>query len=203
MQVIQILQDVGDDLMSRHDWNALYGIFSFSTTGVDPQSVDLPGDWDHFLPNASVWRSGSKLTPLSGPCPPDIWHRLLSIPGNRFPGYWRLADDQMQIIGAPSGETASIEYIGKNWILDADGTTTKNEIESDDDTFLLRGRLMYLGGLWNWKQSKGLGYAEDMVSYEKQLERDIAADRAARPQALNRRVDPTVPLHTFPGIVIT
>jgi len=201
--LIAILNDVGQDLSSRHNWSSLMKTMSFTSTGVDPQAEPLPSDYDRTVSNASLWRSGSDLTPLSGPCPPDVWHRLETMPGIRFPGYWRMFGGNINIIGAPVGETLTIEYLSNGWVTDGVDGSIKIAASKDADTFLLPWRLLLLGVIWNWRSTKGLTYAEELSSFERQFERDVAADRAARPIAMDRPFRSDVDLRTWPGVVIT
>lgn len=177
--LLAIMNDVGDDIVSRHDWHTMGATFAFDVA-ADPHSEPLPDDWDKAFPNASAWRSGSPVTPLSGPCSPDAWHRLLTIPNAGFPGYWRLFDGAMQVIGCAIDEIVSLDYVRNGWVSGSDGKA-RTEIMKDDDTFLIPERLLWLGAIWRWRSSKGLTYAEEMATFEYELERRIAADRAARP----------------------
>lgn len=200
--LVEVLNDVGEELASRHDWNTLGEVFSFTSTAENPQSVPLPSDWEKAFPNASVWRSGSKLVPLSGPCPPDAWHRLLTLPGIRFPGYWRLFQGNIEVIGAPADETVSIEYVRNGWIVDPDDGSIKTEVTKDGDTFLFPANLIRLGVIYKWRAIKGLSYAEEKQAFEYRLELDIAADRAARPVSTAWRYKPEAPINSWPGLII-
>lgn len=201
--LLEILTDVGQDIASRHDWSTLQTTFSFTSDGTDGQSTPFADDWNRTSPTASVWRSGSTLTPMSGPCPPDVWHELLTMPGIRFPGYWRMFGGEIQIIGVPATETVSIEYLSNAWVIDADSSTTfKDAVSKDGDTFRLPDRLLRLAVIWQWRSFKGLSYAEEMATFEKQLERDIAADRSARPISTARVLTPDGPRMSWPGLVV-
>jgi len=200
--LLEILTDVGQDIASRHDWSALQTTFTFTSDGTDGQSVPFPLDWDRTSPTASLWRSGSRLTPMIGPVSPDIWHELLVMPGVRFPGYWRMFGGNIQIVGAPTGETASIEYLSNAWVSDATDGTFKTAVSKDGDTFRLPDRLLRLAMIWQWRSFKGLSYAEELATFEKQLERDIAADRSARPVSTNLNLTPDSPNMSWPGMVI-
>lgn len=200
--LMEILTDVGQDIASRHEWSALQGTFTFTSDGTDGQSAPFASDWSRTSPPASVWRSGSLLTPLSGPAPPDVWHELMVMPGIRFPGYWRMFGGEIEILGVPSGETVSIEYLSNGWVIDPDDASKKTAVSKDGDTFRVPERLLRLAVIWQWRSFKGLSYAEEMATFEKQLERDIAADRAARPISTEMRLRPSGPRMTWPGMVI-
>lgn len=204
LQLLEIAQEEGEELMRRHEWQALQTTHSFVGAGGNPDASSIPSDWDRYKADASVWRSGSLVTPLSGPVPYDAWHRLLVLPGIRFPGYWRIEDGSLKVLGVPSGETVTHSYVTNKWILDADTVTTKAQWAADTDTPRLPDSLFRLGIRWRWKQSKGLDYAEDMKTYELELERRISADRAARPIATKYMAPPgdlsDMP-YAWPGIV--
>lgn len=200
--LVEILTDVGQDIASRHDWSPLGTTYSFTADGSDGQSVAFPTDWNRSSPTASVWRSGSLLTPMSGPVPPDLWHELLVMPGVRFPGYWRMFGGNIEIVGAPATETVSIEYLSNAWVIDPDDASVKTAVGKDGDTFKLPDRLLRLAMIWQWRSFKGLSYAEEMATFEKQLERDIAADRSARPISTNLALTPDSPNMSWPGMVI-
>ncbi|WP_192248471.1 phage adaptor protein [Mesorhizobium caraganae] len=200
--LLEILTDVGQDIASRHDWSKLAGTFSFVSDGNNSQSAPFASDWSRSFPNASVWRSGSLLVPLSGPCPPDIWHRLLTLPGIRFPGYWRMFGGEIEIIGVPASETVSVEYVSDAWVIDADDGSFKDTVSKDGDTFRIPDRLLRLAVIWQWRSFKGLSYAEEMSTFEKQLERDIAADRSARPMSTTTPYVPDARNLAWPGLVV-
>jgi len=202
VNLVAILSDVGQDLYSRHPWNTLGKSFAFTSNGGNPQQQPIPSDWQTSYPNASVWRSGSLMYPLSGPVPPDIWHRLLVVPGIRFPGYWRQYAGNLEIIGAPADEIVTLEYVRNGWVIDPDTGDAKREVTKDNDTFLLPDRLLSLGCIWNWRSTKGLSYAEEMATFERELERQIAADRAARPISTTWFTRPDAPWFAWPGQIV-
>ena len=200
-QLLELMQEEGDELVSRHSWSVLIKTWTFAID-ADPHSETFPSDFDRFLLDADVWRSGSDVTPLTGPVPSNKWQLLTSSPGT-YPGYWRPYGGGIQVQGVSLTESASVEYVSKNWILDTDGTTGKATWAADTDTLRLPEILYVQGVRWRWKSSKGLEYAEDMATYERELERRIAADRLARPISMTRmvRFDPT--RFAWPGSVVT
>ncbi len=201
-QLLAIIQDTGDDLMALHEWNVLITDKSWAIVSSS-QSEPFPDDWKNWLDTASVWVSSSLLIPLSGPVlNADVWHRLVTMPGTWFPGYWRYTNQEILTLGLNTGVTAFTQYISKNWILSSDGVTRLPEFVSDDDTVLLPEVLLRLGTIWRWKQSKGLDYAEDMRNYELAKERDIAADRRPSPINMRRIIHPDAPPYAWPGMIV-
>ncbi|MVB00053.1 hypothetical protein GN330_22640 [Nitratireductor sp. CAU 1489] len=195
------LNMTGRALVARHNWNTLGKSFAFIATGGTPQQEALPDDWRTSFSNASVWRSGSSFSPLSGPCAPDAWHRLLTVPGAGFPGYWRQFGGNLEILGVASGETLSVQYVSKGWVVPISGGVNKERVSKDDDAFAFPEYLLTLGTVYNWLSMKNLPYAQEMADFEHQLELDISADRAARPVNTSWPVDPMVASRTWPGII--
>lgn len=197
-QLLEMFQQEGDELRSKAEWARL--ILTWTVTIVSNlQDESFPADYDRLRTRADIWRSGSNLLPLIGPVPPDEWHRLITLPAG-FPGYWRPYGAGLTFFGIPVAETTSAEYVSSYWIMDVDGVTTKPEFTADTDTSLLPDQLLMAGVLWRWKSSKGLEYAEDMATYERMLERFIAADRLARPIPTARNLG--FPFPTWPGRVV-
>lgn len=201
-QLLELLQEEGEELMSNHEWSRLIKTWQFSVT-ADPHTEAFPENFDRPMAEADFWRSGSDVTPLSGPVKPDDWHYIVDITGT-YPGYWRPYQTGVQITGVPTTETVDIEYISKNFVLDPDGTTEKAEFADDSDTILLPDRLFILGVRWRWKQSKGLEYGEDMQTYEIQKEIEISKDRKARPISTTRRHKGNYDItqYSWPGSVV-
>ena len=193
-QIRELFQEEGDSLVKRHDWSGLITSWTMTITG-SPTLVAFLSDYERLNQDARLYRSGSKYTPLNGPVRPDDWQYLVNVAGT-YPGYWRIFGGKLQILGVSSNETVATEYLSKNWILDADGVTTKAEWASDTDTTrFFRDDLMLAGLRWRWRQMKGLEYGEDMETYERILEVAIAEDRSARSVSTAR----TMPLMTYPN----
>ena len=185
-QLLEIMQEEGDEMMQCHDWSELYKTWTM-TLVTDPDEITFESDHDRYVKNADFWRSGSDVSPLSGPVSSDDWHYIVDISGN-YPGYWRPIRLGIEITGVPLDETVDVEYISKNWIIDLDGSTGKAAFAADTDTIIFDENMFKAGIRWRWKQSKGLAYAEDMETYERLKEKRIAADRAARPMPTNRSI---------------
>jgi len=76
----------------------------------------------------------------------------------------------------PASESWFFEYVSKNWILGADGTTYKAYFTLDTDTILLPEELVLMGLRWRWLKEKGLDYAEQFRTYEMQLKDALGRD---------------------------
>ena len=75
--------------------------------------------------------------------------------------------DGLHIFPAPTvADTITYDYIIDTPVLATDGTTYKETFTSDTDVFVLGDRILRLGVVWRYKQSKGRDYAEDQRNYE-------------------------------------
>jgi hypothetical protein len=196
------MQELGEELMEASEWSRLITTWTFSVS-ADPHTESFPDDYHRYLNQADFWRSGSDITPMTGPVSSDDWHYLSDTPGT-YPGYWRPYSTGVQVTGVPTTETCDIEYISNAWVLDPDAVTLKSGFTADADTIIFDNNMFKAGVRWMWKQSKGLDYAEDMATYERRKELLIAADRAARPLLMRRRIRDSYEARQFswPGQVV-
>jgi len=201
-QLLEIMQELGDDLMEGHEWSRLINTWSFDVDS-DPHTATFPDGYHRYLNEADFWRSGSDVTPMTGPVKSSDWHYIEQTPGT-YPGYWRPYSTGVQVTGVPTDESCDIEYIANTWVLDADDVTVKPEFTADSDTIIFDNNMFKVGVRWMWKQSKGLDYAEDMATFERRKEILIAADRAARPLLTRRRIRDSYEARQFswPGQVV-
>ena len=78
-----------------------------------------------------------------------------------------------------ASEEAKFHYQQNTWAKASDNTR-KAAFDADSDTFMLDERLLKLGLIWQWRELKGLPYAEDMQNYEMLQAKLIAADKGSR-----------------------
>lgn len=201
-QLLEIMQECGDTLMRDHEWSRLYKTWTITLT-ADPHTEAFPSGYNRYVDSADFWRSGSDVTPMTGPVKSDDWHYIEDTPGT-YPGYWRPYQTGVQITGVPTTETCDIEYIASTWIVDADGSTLKASWEADTDTTIFGDDLFMKGVRFMWKHSKGLDYVKDEDEYEKAKELEIARDRASRPLLTRRRIRDSYEARQFswPGQVV-
>ena len=60
------------------------------------------------------------------------------------------------------------------------GGTGQSTWAADSDTANIPERLISLDITWRWLRSKGMDYAEDMSTFEREFERACSRDRALR-----------------------
>jgi hypothetical protein len=160
------------------DWTALKTQCVFVGDGVQT-AFPLPANYRRMTLTSNVWRSSG-----SGPMrfipDADEWLQR-GVPGSWGStwGEWTMLGGAMHLRPALTlGETASFIYIDKNPIALASGGYGE-AFQSDNDTFRLDERLLKLGLIWAWLESKGQPYAEAMGTYSDALAMAAGADSPA------------------------
>jgi len=182
LQIMSLLEEEGEDLSSRHDWQSLTIEETHTTTAAEDQ-----GDIDDIAPfgfryirNNTIWDRTDQL-PVIGPMSGQEWQALkaVAVSGPRF--QFRFRGNHLLVNPVPTaGHTWAFEYQSKNWILDTNGTTTKSEFSADTDTLLLPDSLVMMGLRWRWLREKGLSYAELFNTYEVQVKDAMGRDGGKR-----------------------
>lgn len=167
-QMVALLEEVGEELVSRFNWESLKRKATWTSVAASSQGsvYALAGEsLERILPG--TFYNENEREPFVGPIPLHEWQAyssgLTPAPDNIF----TVVGDEILLWPAPpAGETMSFYWQSAHWILDADGTTTKASFTSDEDSPLFDATLMRLGLRWKWKMEKGLPYAEDMRAFE-------------------------------------
>ena len=177
-QVIQLLalaNEEGMSLARRHPWQALVEEQTFATVASPAQGAALPADFDRFVPNSIFNRSTRR--PMTGPITPRQWQWIQAQPVYSTACLaFRERTGQVLIAPTPpTGETIAYEYLSRNWARSAGGAAQAAFL-ADTDLALLDESLIALGLRWRFLRAKGLDYAEEMASYERELEQAMARD---------------------------
>lgn len=182
---LALAQREGRELSRRHDWQNLIVQKTWTTTATVVQSLALPTtDYQRLPPDAEVWNRSSNAL-LTGPTPSNIWQRLQTGVTGGTNGWWRIINNALNIYPAPTaGQTYALEYISKNWC-QSSLFVAQSAWAADTDTALLPEDLMELGLVWRWLKTKGMDYAEEMATYEREVEKAASRDRGLRMMAVN------------------
>ena len=177
LQIMNLLEEEGNDLAQRHPWTTLQQEVTHTTLAAEDQgNIETIASGFRFIRNGTIWDRTDQL-PVVGPMDGQEWQSLkaLSNSGPRY--YYRLRANKLLVNPTPTaGHTWAFEYQSNNWILDNDGSTTKQFFTEDTDTFLLPETLLLMGVRWRWLREKGLSYAELFQSYEMQVKDAMGRD---------------------------
>lgn len=179
-QVMALLEEEGQDLSMRADWEVLTLQAEHTTTAVEDQGAieDIASNGFRSIKNDTIW-DRTTILPVLGPMSPKNWQAMKALvtqgPRYRF----RIRGGHLLVNPAPTaGDSWYFEYMSKNWILGSDGTTYKQYFTANDDTMLLPEDLLLLGLRWRYKKEKNLEYAEDFRTYEMQVKNALGNDGA-------------------------
>jgi len=178
LQMLRLLEEEGNDLSMRNEWEALTIEASHTTVATESQGsiTTIASNGFRYIKNDTIWDRTNKL-PVLGPLSAFDWQTLKAVnvtgPQYRF----RIRGGKLLVNPTPTaGYSWFFEYITKNWILGADGVTYKQYFTLDTDTILLPEDLVLMGLRWRWKKEKGLDYAEDFSTYEMQVKQQTGRD---------------------------
>jgi len=167
LQVVALLEEEGNDLASRGDWQALTREATHTTVATESQgaiNAIAANGYDH-IKNNTIWDRTETLPVYVIDGVDWQTEKGFAITSPHYQA--RIRGNELLAIPTPvAGNTWAFEYISKNWIVGADTITYSQYFNIDTDTFLLPEEILLKGLRWRWKKEKGLEYAEDFTSYE-------------------------------------
>lgn len=179
LQLMNLANRDGKDLVRRFDWQALTRETSFTTVATAQQTTleivasDFSRMIDESMNNRTQhWR-------VIGPVSAVEWQRRLSLGAQvGVQNMFRIRGDAILFHPTPSaGDSVYFEYISKNWV-EASNGDAKEAFTSDTDTALIDEDILILGVKWRFLKAKGLDYGEEFRSYEAALEAIFGSDGA-------------------------
>lgn len=178
LQIMALLEEEGNDLATRHDWNVLTREASHTTLANEDQGAltSIATNGFRHIKNDTIWDRTNHLQ-VFGPLDNAQWqaNKAVSSTGPRY--QYRIRGNHLLVNPTPTaGYSWYFEYVSKNWILDDGGTVYKQFFTVDNDTILLPEDLVLMGLRWRWKKEKGFDYAEDFRTYEMQVKDAIGKD---------------------------
>jgi len=193
IQLMAIANEEGRSLARRHAWQALTEEASFVTVNANVQTATpIPADLDRFVPNSFFNRTTRR--PLTGPISPREWQWIMAQPvySTVYLAFRERSGQFLLAPAPPAGQAIAYEYLSTNWAESLGGVPQAGYL-ADSDRAFLDETLIELGVRWRFLKSKGLDYAEDMATYEREVEQAIARDGgssmlslAPQPVDLNR-----------------
>lgn len=167
-QMLSLLNDVGEELLTEGDWQFLDGEHQITTT--TSLVYDIPADLDHYIAD-SQWNQSTKV-PMSGPLTERNWEAIKArgLGGGTLTIFFRVANDKLELMTPPGeGQVLTLPYRSRAWVQAADGTLRDNVQQSDDlvlyDPILIRAALTLA-----WLKKKGFDTTSAKEDYERALE---------------------------------
>lgn len=179
-QIVELLNQEGRSLSSRHSWQALSFEATFTTVATESQGTltSIIGATQQLrrIINDTIWNR-STLTPICGPVSRQRWQAQKALGLTGPYSEYRIRGNELVLDPAPTaGHTCYFEYISKCWCTDVTGATYRANVAADTDVFLLDDEVVLAGLEWRWLRKKGLSYAEEFATYEGLVSDLIARD---------------------------
>jgi hypothetical protein len=202
LQVMALLEEEGNDLAMRNDWQALTRECSHTSLAQEDQGAiesflgTAIGGFRH-IKNETFWDRTNNL-PIVGPLNDKDWQAIKGMNSTGARYRFRIRSGRLLITPTPTaGLSWYFEYVSNKWIVGADGVTYKQYFTSDTDTLLLPEELLLAGLRWRWMAAKGLDYAELYNTYEMQVKDAIGRDGGKRPVYMDLQTE-----HTGPAVFV-
>lgn len=189
----------GRELFKRptRGWEALETEQTFTSTATAVQTGAIPSDYHALIINTMFNRSQNRR--VTGPLSPQEWQAQQALSASLLTDAFRIRGGNLLITPTPdAGDTYAFEYMSKNWC-QSSGGAGQAAWAADSDTGVLDENLMLLGIIWRFKADRGLSYAENFNTYEKEAEQAIMRDGGKRD--LNYSMDDSLLDHAEPPLV--
>jgi hypothetical protein len=188
-QLLALTNVAGRDMAQASTWTALTEEKTFVTVNAVTQPSAFPADFDRFVPNSGFNRTTRR--PVNGPVTPAQWQALMAQPqlNTVFLVYNQRQGNFNVSPIPPVGQTIAYAYVSKNWAKSATGTPQATFLADTDLTYLDEGTLSD-SVVWRFLRAKGMSYAEEMETYGRNLDQQMARDGGSTqlslsPQAIN------------------
>ena len=190
IQLYALTNKAGHDIGQAFNWQALTEQKTFTTVNASVQPSALPSDFDRFI--ANTFNNRSTRRPIIGPVTPQQWQWLVAQPAySTVYLMYRERQGQFLIgpptVAPPAGQTIAYEYVSKNWAKSATGTPQASML-ADTDTAYLDESLIADAVIWMFLRAKGFSYAEEMQTYSRNLDQQMARDGGSTALQLSPRM---------------
>lgn len=198
LQILGLLQEFCDDLVTRRFWEVTTKEAVFSSLGVEDQGLiaDIAdGGYRGMVPGTFFDRTQRLAVPVA--ISPQEWQlrKTLGLSGPLYQARVR-GGHLLFIPPPPLGHTLAFEYQSE-WFVQDSGGNGKKWPTQDNDTFVVNDSLPVAYLRWAWKSTKGLDYAEEFRMYENLVTQEKHATRIPQSVSLDDCVK-----DARPGIVV-
>lgn len=182
LQMLSLVNDIGQELASGYDWPQLYVQKNVTTVAAELQG-DLETlfgtDFNNLEPN-TLWQNNF-IRPIYGNMTPQQYQfvkvRNMTGPYSSFRIQMEPTTNKMSLylIPAPTaGDTISVMIRSKNWVSDSGATTRKSAFTADSDLCLFDDRLLRMGLVWRWRMAQRLDYLPEQARFKEAVETSFA-----------------------------
>lgn len=167
-EVVQLLNEVGEEVARRVDWGALQQSTTLTGDGTY-KTFTLPADFDRICRGAAVLTGTTPLRALTQ----AEWRTLAGVEGT--PRYFLLEGSSITLWPyLATGETVTVNYQSTDW------ASTGSTFTADDATGVVDEDLLLKGLIARWRRTKGVSYQDFEAEYEATLADMAAFDSRSR-----------------------
>lgn len=177
-QMLGLLQEFCDDLVTRRFWEATTKEAVFTSTAQEDQGAIASiadAGYRGMIPRTFFDRTQRLEVPVA--ISPEEWQmrKTLGITGPLYQA--RVRGGRLLFIPPPAaGHTMAFEYQSEFFVQDSQGAGKKWPT-ADSDVFVVNDSLPVAWLRWRWKSQKGLDYAEEFRAYETLVGQEKMATR--------------------------
>jgi len=193
VQILNLLEEEGQDLAQRGDWQVLVNEVLHTTLATESQGTieALAPGFDRFKPN-TFWDRDLRLPVYILTNVDWQQEKATDVSGPTYQA--RIRGNQLLAEPIPeAGHTWAFEYVSRYWVTDLNGSNPSDEFTADTDLVLLPEKIVKLGLRWRWKKEKGFDYDEDFQTYEKMIKKSLGSDALGRNINLGYQQTPPEP----------
>jgi hypothetical protein len=188
-QLWVLATQVGQMLLDEIDegWQFTSRDYTITTSPGVP-NYPLPDDWNGFIQDAQ-WNQTTRL-PAIGSLREYEWQMLKArqLAGTTFTMLFRVQDGEVVFYEAPSTvQTIVLPYVTRGWVVAADGTTRRDNLQNNDDTILYDPQLFKAGLKLMWMAEKKFDTTRQQAVYDNLLDKARGKDTPGRTLSLDRR----------------
>ena len=198
VQMMGLLQDIGDELAERNFWQRLN--IAGTITGDGSTTLwTVPADFSGLSPGLQFTSNLYPMFNLNGPVTNEELARLKAFPIAPIRPVWRIINNQIEFWPAlQNGEIVTYNYYSPNWIYTV-ALTRVARWTADTDISLIDEKVLTRGLEWRWLAAKGFDYAEAFRRYEQSLDRADGRQDTGRIVTMASR--PTYGDSVWPGVL--
>lgn len=181
--LLALANSSGKEMAKAYEWQEMMqdsGTIVSSGTILQGTLTTVFGASFDRIVNQTFWDGSSRL-PIDGPITIQQWQQFRASNVVGPPYIFIIQNNQLWIGPTPidAGHALSCYFMSKYWC-QSSGGTGQTAWTADDDTAIIPEELLLLDLIWRYKQKKGLAYAEDMKTAQRQFETYTAQNKANR-----------------------
>lgn len=192
IQIIALLQEVGDDMVKRGPWEGLQHTINFNTvaTAAQPSWITMGCIGFDYMFSYYIYDYTSKKI-VAGPVEANEWQYIRNAPTSGPRHLYRIQAGGLVIHPVPAADLVwTFDYVSKWWKGHEVGGDPQEFpavegllefFDGDTNVFALPSEILMMGLRAKWKQEKGLAYAQDRDDYEKNIAQALSRDGGKSP----------------------